>query len=86
MTCLSGLMLTLLLIVGATGLLSVQAMAIDTMESSAFERGEQIFNSNCAACHMGGGNVIRAKPNAEDQRLERPCGGLLQLPAGGPGA
>ena len=33
---------------------------METMESSAFERGEQIFNSNCAACHMGGGNVIRA--------------------------
>ena len=57
MARLSGLMLTLLLIVGATGLLSAPAMA---MESSALERGEQIFNSNCAACHMGGGNVIRA--------------------------
>ena len=57
MARLSGLMLTLLLIVGATGLLSAPAMAI---ESSALERGEQIFNSNCAACHMGGGNVIRA--------------------------
>ena len=63
MARLSGLMLTLLLIVGATGLLSAPAMAIDTIdtiESSALERGEQIFNSNCAACHMGGGNVIRA--------------------------
>ena len=65
MARLSGLMLTLLLIVGATGLLSAPAMAMamdtmDTMESSALERGEQIFNSNCAACHMGGGNVIRA--------------------------
>ena len=57
MARLSGLMLTLLLIVGATVLLSAPAMAI---ESSALERGEQIFNSNCAACHMGGGNVIRA--------------------------
>ena len=60
MARLSGLMLTLLLIVGATGLLSAPAMAINTMESSALELGEQIFNSNCAACHMGGGNVIRA--------------------------
>ena len=62
MARLSGLILTLLLIVGATGLLSAPAMAIamDTMEGSALERGEQIFNSNCAACHMGGGNVIRA--------------------------
>ena len=55
MARLSGLILTLLLIVGATGLLSApaMAMAMDTMESSALERGEQIFNSNCAACHMG---------------------------------
>ena len=62
MARLSGLILMLLLIVGATGLLSApaMAMAIDTIESSALERGEQIFNSNCAACHMGGGNVIRA--------------------------
>ena len=55
----SGLILTLLLIVGATGLLSAPEMAM-AIESSALERGEQIFNSNCAACHMGGGNVIRA--------------------------
>ena len=63
MARLSGLILTLLLIVGVTGLLSAPAMAIDTIdtiEGSALERGEQIFNSNCAACHMGGGNVIRA--------------------------
>ena len=57
----SGLILTLLLIVSGTGLLSAaSAIAMETMESSALERGEQIFNSNCAACHMGGGNVIRA--------------------------
>ena len=53
----AGLILTFLLILGATDLLAAQAMAID---SSVLERGEQIFNSNCAACHMGGGNVIRA--------------------------
>jgi len=53
----SGLILTLLLIVGAAGLLSAPAMAVD---GAALERGEQIFISNCAACHMGGGNVIRA--------------------------
>ena len=28
--------------------------------SADLERGEQIFSTNCAACHMGGGNVIRA--------------------------
>jgi len=56
----AGLILTLLLVVGATDLLSAPAMAIDTIDGAALERGEQIFNSNCAACHMGGGNVIRA--------------------------
>ena len=53
----AGLILTLLLMVGAPDRLSSPVMAI---ENSALERGEQIFNSNCAACHMGGGNVIRA--------------------------
>ena len=53
----AGLILTLLLVVGATDLLSAPAMALD---GCTFEGGEQIFNSNCAACHMGGGNVIRA--------------------------
>ncbi|AII49847.1 cytochrome C6 [Synechococcus sp. KORDI-52] len=57
MARLPGLILTLMLIIGATGLLAAPATAVD---SPALERGEQIFNSNCAACHMGGGNVIRA--------------------------
>ena len=69
MARLSGLILTLLLIVGATGLLSVQAVAIGTMESSARERGERIFNSICAACHMGGGNVIRANRTLKSSHL-----------------
>ena len=53
----AGLILTLLLLVGSSEMLSTPAIAF---ESSALEQGEQIFNSNCAACHMGGGNVIRA--------------------------
>ena len=60
MASVAGLILTFVLVLGATDLLSAPAMAIDTIDSSALERGEQIFNSNCAACHMGGGNVIRA--------------------------
>ena len=32
------------------------ALAIDHSQA----KGEQIFTSNCAACHMGGGNVLRA--------------------------
>ena len=51
-----------------TGLLAlVLAVVLPLMSAQpgfAFDgnndRGEQIFSSNCAACHMGGGNVIRA--------------------------
>ena len=34
--------------------------AATALTQSAVEQGEQIFASNCAACHMGGGNVIQA--------------------------
>ena len=34
--------------------------AAAALSQSAVEQGEQIFASNCAACHMGGGNVIQA--------------------------
>ena len=60
MALVAGLVLTLLLVVGATDLLSTTAMAIDTIDGAALELGEQIFNSNCAARHIGGGNVISA--------------------------
>mgnify|MGYP001192723103 FL=1 len=30
------------------------------LSDATLEKGEQIFSANCAACHMGGGNVIRA--------------------------
>ena len=38
----------------------VSASPTIALDITSLERGEQIFSSNCAACHMGGGNVIRA--------------------------
>ena len=46
------LLLALIVVISPQG----PAFAIST----DLERGEQIFSTNCAACHMGGGNVIRA--------------------------
>ena len=46
------LLLALIVVMASQG----PAFAIST----DLERGEQIFSTNCAACHMGGGNVIRA--------------------------
>ena len=52
----AGLLLMLLVLIGPV-LLPTPALAL---QNASLEQGEQIFSSNCAACHMGGGNVIRA--------------------------
>ena len=52
----AGLLLLLLALIGPV-LLPTPALAL---ENASLEQGEGIFSSNCAACHMGGGNVIRA--------------------------
>ena len=36
------------------------APAVQASTTGSIEQGEQIFAHNCAACHMGGGNVIQA--------------------------
>ena len=73
----AGLILTLLFLVGSSELLSAPAMAF---ESSALEQGEQIFNSNCAACHMGGGNVIRANRTLKISDLNDHVGAYSSSP------
>ena len=57
MVRLAGLLLLLLALIGPV-LLPIPALALD--DAFIVQEGEQIFSSNCAACHMGGGNVIRA--------------------------
>ncbi|MEO1001541.1 MAG: c-type cytochrome [Cyanobacteria bacterium J06638_7] len=32
--------------------------------------GGQIFSANCAACHMGGGNVVNAERTLKQEALE----------------
>lgn len=34
------------------------------------ENGAKLFNANCAACHMGGNNVILAKKTLKKEALE----------------
>ena len=55
MARIAGLILLLLTFVGPMTT-PESVLAFD----SPLEQGEQIFSQNCAACHMGGGNVIRA--------------------------
>jgi cytochrome c6 len=34
------------------------------------DAGKQVFTANCAACHMGGRNVINAQKNLQKSALE----------------
>ncbi len=49
----------LLATIAAVVALSI-APAAQASTTGSIEQGEQIFAHNCAACHMGGGNVIQA--------------------------
>ena len=49
----------LLATIAAVAALSI-APAAQALTTGSIEQGEQIFAHNCAACHMGGGNVIQA--------------------------
>lgn len=44
------------------------------------EHGAQLFSANCAACHMGGGNVIRASRTLSQQDLQAHLESYLQDP------
>ncbi|NEO25652.1 MAG: c-type cytochrome [Kamptonema sp. SIO4C4] len=33
--------------------------------------GKQVFNANCAACHMGGGNIVNAAKTLKLSDLEK---------------
>ena len=48
----------LLATIAAVAALSIAPAA--QASTGSIEQGEQIFAHNCAACHMGGGNVIQA--------------------------
>jgi cytochrome c6 len=51
--------LCLALVLGST-----PSFAADT------DHGAQVFSANCAACHMGGGNVVNAERTLKKEALE----------------
>ena len=72
----AGLLFLLLALIGPV-LLPTPVLALD---NASLEQGEQIFSSNCAACHMGGGNVIRASRTLSQQDLQAHLESYLQDP------
>ena len=55
-----------MLLIGVISVLPIEASA-STID---VENGAQIFSANCAACHMGGGNVIRANRTLSQTDLQ----------------
>ena len=50
----------LLALSGLLCMLLIHTQPVFASIELANDTGAQIFNKNCAACHMGGGNVLRA--------------------------
>ncbi len=48
----------------------VMAWPVEAMSEPDLSHGAQLFSSNCAACHMGGGNVIRASRTLSQADLQ----------------
>ena len=46
------------------------ALPVAAMVDPDLSHGAQLFSSNCAACHMGGGNVIRASRTLSQADLQ----------------
>ena len=46
------------------------ALPVRAIADPDLSHGAQLFSSNCAACHMGGGNVIRASRTLSQADLQ----------------
>ena len=46
------------------------ALPVEAISDPDLSHGAQLFSSNCAACHMGGGNVIRASRTLSQTDLQ----------------
>jgi cytochrome c6 len=46
-------------------------MAGSPAQAANAVNGEKLFNANCAACHMGGNNVILANKTLKKEALEK---------------
>ncbi len=62
-------MFALLLCIGLN-LLGVSPALAASTSGVDIEHGGQLFSSNCAACHMGGGNVISASRTLSQRDLQ----------------
>jgi cytochrome c6 len=69
---LPGLSLGVLLLLWLSLLSGSPTLALNPTDAvpSNLENGSQVFSAQCAACHMGGGNVIRANRTLSQTDLQ----------------
>ncbi len=60
----------LMLCIGLNLLGVSPAVAVASTSGVDVEHGGQLFSANCAACHMGGGNVISASRTLSQSDLQ----------------
>ena len=46
----------------------IALFALSVVAAADVAHGEQVFTANCAACHMGGGNVVNGTVSARSNR------------------
>ena len=59
-----------------TAMVAIVAAALFALPAPAFAEGDiaqgrQVFANNCAACHMGGGNVVMGMKTLKQDALEQ---------------
>ena len=59
------------LIVLLATIVFIFSMAGSPVQAADLVNGEKLFNANCAACHMGGNNVILANKTLKKEALEK---------------
>jgi len=57
------------LVAGAIVILTFVSPAL--ADDDLIATGAKVFNANCAACHMGGGNVVAANKNLKIETLKQ---------------
>ncbi|NJN32727.1 MAG: c-type cytochrome [Synechococcales cyanobacterium RM1_1_8] len=62
--------LTLLVVILTTITLSITNVAAPALAGDA-AAGKAIFGANCAACHIGGGNVINSAKTLKKEALDQ---------------
>jgi cytochrome c6 len=61
--------ITIIVLAIAVCLIAIPRPAL--ADANTLAQGAKVFNANCAACHMGGGNVVSANKTLKQDALQQ---------------